>query len=144
MDNRKKLVCKKAKMATHINVIFNIIDWILFLVFSILAAHFMIDVIDQYQDKATSFSQSLEHITKMPTIVMCIEGNIISNYDKDIKLDYYAEGRYFANKEKLKEKRTYALTTVNETFRVLQVQDKCLMLESNLTSPWIKKDCIEI
>ena len=77
MDKRKKLVCKKAKMATRINVIFNIIDWILFLVFSILAAHFMIDVIDQYQDKATSFSQSLEHITKMPTIVMCIEGNII-------------------------------------------------------------------
>ena len=109
MDSKKKLVCKKAKMVTRINAIFNCIDWILFLGFSILAAHFMIDVIHQYQTKATSFSQSLEPIAKMPTIVMCIEGDIISKYGKEIKLDYYAEGRLFAYKEKLKENRTYVL-----------------------------------
>ena len=66
----------------------------------------------------------------------CIEGDIISKYGKEITLDYYAEGRFFAYKEKLKENKTYALTTVNETFRALQVLDKCIMLESNLTSPY--------
>ena len=75
--NNKRL-CRKTIWTRRINVIFNSIDWILFLGFSILAAHFMIGVIDQYQEKTTSFSQSLEPITKMPTIVMCIEGDQIN------------------------------------------------------------------
>ena len=121
-------------LARSIDLFFSAVDWTLFLGFSMLAAHFMINVIHQYQVKATSFSQSLEPIAKMPTIVMCIEGNIISKYGKEVKLDYYAEGRFFDKKQKLKENRTYTLTAVNETFRALQVQDKCIMLESNLTS----------
>ena len=109
MAKEKKIRSNKIILGRNVNIFFAAVDWILFLGFSILAAHFMIDVIHQYQTKATSFSQSLEPIAKMPTIVMCIEGDIISKYGKEIKLDYYAEGRLFAYKEKLKENRTYVL-----------------------------------
>ena len=91
MADMKKLLCGKARMAQNINVIFKSIDWIFFLSFSILAANFMIDVINQYQAKATSFSQSTESITKLPSIVMCIEGNHISNYTKEIQFNYGVE-----------------------------------------------------
>ena len=134
MNDKDKSRKHKVILAKSIDLFFIVVDWTLFLGFSMLAAHFMIDVIHQYQDKATSFSQSLEPIVKMPTIVMCVEGNIISNYGKEIKLDYFAEGKFLNMKQKLKENRTYTLTAVNETFRALQVQDKCIMLESNLTS----------
>ena len=134
--NNKRL-CRKTIWTRRINVIFNSIDWILFLGFSILAAHFMIGVIDQYQEKTTSFSQSLEPITKMPTIVMCIEGDQITNYKREVKLDYYAEARYVLKRENIKEQRRYVLTDArNETFQVLQVMDKCIMMESNLTLPY--------
>ena len=136
MADMKKLLCGKARMAQNINVIFKSIDWIFFLSFSILAANFMIDVINQYQAKATSFSQSTESITKLPSIVMCIEGNQISNYSNEIHLNYAAEGKYKFYKNDIKENHEYDLNQVNETFRVFQVLDKCLMLESNLSLPY--------
>ena len=136
MADKKKLICGKARMAQNINVIFNGIDWILFLSFSLLAANFMIDVINQYQAKATSFTQSMEPITNMPSIVMCIEGNQISNYSNEIHLNYAAEGKYKFYKNDIKENHEYDLNQVNETFRVFQVLDKCLMLESNLSLPY--------
>ena len=136
MADMKKLLCGKARMAQNINVIFKSIDWIFFLSFSILAANFMIDVINQYQAKATSFSQSTESITKLPSIVMCIEGNHISNYTKEIQFNYGVEGKDRFHKNGIKEYHDYDFKQVNETFRVFQVLDKCIMLESNLSLPY--------
>ena len=136
MGSKRKLICRKARVAKRINVIFDSIDWLLFLGFAILAAHFMIGVIDQYQEKTTSFSQSLRPITKMPTILICIEGDPISNYKEDVKLGYSAEVREWIHKDNIKENETYVFKDANETFQVYQVQDKCVMIESNLTSPY--------
>ena len=123
-------------LGRNVNIFFAAVDWILFLGFSILAAHFMIDVRANYQEKTTSFSQALEPITKMPTIVICIEGDPITNFKEDVKLDYNAEARYIISKKNVKENKRHVLKDVNETFQVYQVQDKCIMAESNLTSPY--------
>ena len=136
MTNASKSVCKKSTMAKRIGTIIIIADWILFLGFGALASHFMLSVIDHFQAKTTSFSQSLEPITKLPTILMCIEGSRIFNYSKLITLSYSNQGRYYEKIENIKENEIYHFKHGNETFQVVQAQDKCLKLESNLTSPY--------
>ena len=135
MGHKRKLVCKKAKIAKRINVVFTGIDWILFLGFSILAAHFMIGVLDHYQAKTTSFTKSLEPITSLPTIVMCIEtGARIYDFEKLVKLSYIAEGSKVVKIDNVKENEIYDLKGANEIMQVIQVEEKCIMLSSNLTS----------
>ena len=75
MTKEEKIRSNKIILGRTVIIFFAAVDWIVFVGFSILAAHFMIDVLANYQAKTTSFSQSLEPILKMPTIVMCIEGH---------------------------------------------------------------------
>ena len=123
-------------MVRCMKVIFIAIEWTLFLGFCFVAVYFGNSVFDDYQAKTTSFSQSLEPITKLPTISMCIEGSRIFNYSKLITLSYSNQGRYYEKIENIKENEIYHFKHGNETFQVVQAQDKCLKLESNLTSPY--------
>ena len=136
MTKASNSICKKSTMAKRIGIIVIIVDWILFLGFGALASHFMLSVIDHFQAKTTSFSQSLEPITKLPTILMCIEGSRIFNYSNLITLSYSNQGRYYEKIENIKENEIYHFKYGNESFQVVQAQDKCLKLESNLTSPY--------
>ena len=136
MNKEEKIRSNKIILGRTVIIFFAAVDWIMFVGFSILAAHFMIDVLANYQAKTTSFSQSLEPILKMPTIVMCVEGHQISNFKEDIKLGYHAKAKKYIAIKNIKEHKKYILKDANETFQVLQVRENCIRLESNLTWPY--------
>ena len=53
-----------------IDVFFKGLEWLLYIGFSIIAMLFMKNVLEQYQAKNTFMGQTLEDITKLPTIVL--------------------------------------------------------------------------
>ena len=89
-SKKRKLICQKPRLGKRIKVIFKGIDWALFIGFCFLAGHFMKNVIDEYQAKKTSFTQSLEPITKLPTVVLCSESPYSWVYGTDVKISYQA------------------------------------------------------
>ena len=66
---------KKASSGKRIDVFFNIIEWSIYIGFCILAGLFVKDVWNQFHAKETFMGQSLQPITKLPTIVFCLESN---------------------------------------------------------------------
>ena len=69
---KSKMKSKERKLDYSNYNIFKGLDWALFIEFCILAGHLMSSVIDHYQEKKTSFTQTLKPITKLPTFAICI------------------------------------------------------------------------
>ena len=77
-----KMTCKtqsikNTQFKQKIGVIFKLAEWLIYLAFCIVAGLFVKDVLDQFQAKATFMGQSLKSITKLPTVVFCLQ----SKYD---------------------------------------------------------------
>ena len=85
---KKSKVTNKAMLGNRLRVIFKSINCILFVLFCVLAGYFLTNVIDQYQAKKTNLAQSLEPITKLPTIVFCLKSDMTWIYGENIKISY--------------------------------------------------------
>ena len=72
--NRRTSKPKKVKKGKRITIILNVIEWSLYIVFSVLAVLFMKDVWDQFQAKETFMAQSLEPMTEFPSLTLCLVG----------------------------------------------------------------------
>ena len=89
----KNYIFKYISSLKPIEIIFKGIKLMFFLVLFALAGIFTKDVIQQFQAKDTFIGQSLKNITKLPTIVVCLETEYIWEFggtlsDNDIAIDY--------------------------------------------------------
>ena len=57
----------------RLDVLFNIIEWSIYICFCVLAAIFMKDVWDQFHAKETFMGQSLEPFTELPSVILCLK-----------------------------------------------------------------------
>ena len=139
-SKKRKLICQKTRMGKRIKVIFKGIDWALFIGFCFLAGHFMKNVIDEYQAKKTSFTQSLEPITKLPTVVLCLESDYAWVYGSEVNISYMAQN----NDVSLKENQKYDLIDDNEVVEFNQFDGKCFKINSTLMEPFEQSHSREI
>ena len=121
--NKRTSKPKKVKYGKRIAIIFNVIEWSLYIVFSILAALFMKDVWDQYQIKETFMGQSLEPMTKFPSLTLCLKS---FSYKDMGKIRVAKDGYY----KTLKENETlYGLDENNSSVILHQVSSGCFRLK---------------
>ena len=125
---KRKCICQNPRLGKSIKVFFKVVDWVLFIGFCILACYFMKNVIDEYQAKKTSFTQSLEPITKLPTIVICLESSFNWLYGKEVNISY----RTPHTEVSLEENQKYDLRDDNEVVEVNQYDGKCFKINSTI------------
>ena len=128
---------RKLKFRKTFRFIFKTINFTLFVGFCVLAGYFMTNVIDLYQEKKTNLAQSLEPITKLPTIVFCLKSDMDWVYGKNINISY--EGSNFEVNH-LQEFKRYFIQEANETVQVVQFSDECFKINSTLISPFKQGD----
>ena len=133
---RRIFVCQKPRLlGEQIMIIFKVIDWVLFMGFCFLAGHFMKNVIVEYGAKKTSFTQSLEPITKLPTVVICLEkeNDFIWVYGKEVNISYMTPNKGWFS---LKENKKHDLRDDNEVVEINQFDDNCFKINSTLLKPF--------
>ena len=69
--NGEEVTKDMKKVDNKLDLIFIVIDWMIYIGLFLFAGIFMKDVIGQYQAKVTFMGQTLEPITEVPTIVLC-------------------------------------------------------------------------
>ena len=116
--NHQKSSVKKLRK-NLIRKSFKVLDWTLFIGFCMLAGHFMIGVIAEYQAKKSGFAQSLEPIKELPTIVFCLDGTKTWRYGEMLNISYYAKGKYINN---LNAGKVYEVESGSETVQVEQIR----------------------
>ena len=119
-------------LGKHIKLIFKIFDWAVFVGLCFLAGYFMNNVIVEYQAKKTSFTQSLEPIIKLPTVVICLESEFAWMYDKYINITYWTPNTIVS----LIENQKYELKDDNEVVEVNQFEQRCYKINSTLVKPF--------
>ena len=81
-----------------LDVLFKGIEWLLHIGFSIIAIVFMKNVFEQYKAKDTFMGQSLEDISKLPTIVLCLETEYAWDYTSGLLvIQYGIDGQHLQN-----------------------------------------------
>ena len=132
----KSKVTKKSMLGNRLRVVFKSINCILFVLFCTLAGYFLLNVIDQYQAKKTNLAQSLEPITKLPTIVLCLSSQSWI-YGQNINISYEV-GSFWL--DILEAGKQYHLEEANEIVQLVQFSEKCLKINSTLTSSFKQGD----
>ena len=80
-----EIVCKR--MADKVQTKFyKFVEWVVFICLLGLAAYFMIGVLEHYFSKKSSFTQSENQISELPTITMCFSSN--GEFDGDVELKF--------------------------------------------------------
>ena len=129
---KRKLICQKPRLGKRMKQIFKGLDWTLFVGFCLLACHFMNNVIVEYQAKKTSFTQSLEPITKLPTVVICLESEYSWVYGKEVNITYETPHTDVS----LEENQKYDLKDDHEVVEINQYDDQCYKINSTLMEPF--------
>ena len=129
--NKRTTKPKKVNSGKKVDILFNIIQWSLYLVFFVLAAFFVKDVLDQYQAKETFMGQSLEPFTELPSLVLCLSTKYSWSYsEKVIKIkytdDFNPRGRVYVT---LEENQTMILPGANESIILNQVKSDCFRVK---------------
>ena len=138
MKNKKRSSQpKRINSDKAIDAIFSVIEWSIFSIFCILAAYFMNGVLTQYQAKDTFMAQSLQPITKLPTIVICLESNY--SWDFTTGLVYVDYGMVEISYEGLKENATVRVAKSNESVTLNQITHRCLKIKSEVGSKEVLK-----
>ena len=137
--NKRTSKPKKVNSGKKVGILFNVIEWSLYVVFSILAASFVKDVLDQYQAKETSMGQSLEPFSELPSIVLCLSTKYTWSYsEKIIKIRYFDDfnprGAFYVT---LEENKTMSLPGANESIVLDQVKTDCFRVKL-IPGPTIK------
>ena len=131
-SKKRKMICQKTLLGKRMKVIFKGLDWTLFIGFCILAGHFMNNVIVEYQAKKTSFTHSLEPITKLPTIVLCLESGYTWKYGTQVNILYQTPNTFVS----LKENQKNDLRDDHEVVEVNQFEVRCYKINSTLMEPF--------
>ena len=124
---------QKFHFVVTIGTLFKGIEWFIYLVFCIIAGTFMKDVLDQFHTKATFMGQSLEPITKLPTIVFCVNSKLSWNSMSSkgqVKVKYYTD----VTNQVLKEYESMDFQETNETIFLQQYSGKCVQVKSEIKS----------
>ena len=126
-----KMGFQKGKLGKRTKAVLRGIDWGMFLAFCILSGHLMNNVIDQYQAKKTSISESLEPIKELPTIVACIDSLKTWAFWKDVNISYNYATNLWLNQ--MEEGKIYNLSVANEMVQALKFNDQCFKISSRAT-----------
>ena len=132
-SKKRKLICQKTRMGKRIKIFFKGIDWALFIGFCFLAGHFMKNVIDEYQAKKTSFTQSLEPITKLPSVVLCMKSSLDWTYGIHINISYWGNHDHIFD---MIENKRYLLQDEAEVVEVNQFGAECFKINSTIMQPF--------
>ena len=97
--NKRTSKPRKVKSGKRVAIIFNVVEWLLYIVFSVLAALFVKDVWVQFQAKDTFMGQSLEPMTEFPSIVFCLDKYSWNYRDGIIKIQATLDNGYNTLKE---------------------------------------------
>ena len=142
-DSRSKNYLFKSVFSLKpIEIIFKVIKLIFFLILFASAGIFTKDVIQQFQAKDTFIGQSLKNITKLPTIVVCLETEYIWEFggtDNIIAIDYGisvspADVTYMT----LEKNTQHRLKGKNETVFLEQINENCFKVNSTVGSAFNK------
>ena len=138
----KNPLFKSISSLKPIEIIFKVIKLIFFLILFASAGIFTKDVIQQFQAKDTFIGQSLKNITKLPTIVVCLETEYIWEFggtDNIIAIDYGisvspADVTYIT----LEKNTQHLLKGKNETVFLEQINENCFKVNSTVGSTFNK------
>ena len=140
----KNYLFKSISSLKPIEIIFKAIKLIFFLILFASAGIFTKDVIQQFQAKDTFIGQSLKNITKLPTIVVCLETEYIWEFgsteaDNIIAIDYGisvspADVTYIT----LEKNTPHQLKDKNETVFLEQINENCFKVNSTVGSTFNK------
>ena len=115
------------KSGKRASVIFNVIEWSLFIVFSVLAALFVKDVWVQFQAKETFMGQSLEPMTKLPSMTLCTKpswSHSWSHSEGIIKINTFINRTW----KTLKENEILYYDSYGSGIVLYQISDDCFWL----------------
>ena len=90
-----KLVCHEMMGTTQHFIYFQFIEWSLFIGLCGLSAFFMHGVLDNYFSRKTSFAQSEESVTELPTITFCFPESNSPNIEYRYGIDFVIEYKLF-------------------------------------------------
>ena len=113
---------------------FKIIEWSFFITLCIIAGMFTKDVIQQFQAKKTIMAQSLIDITKLPTIVFCMNWGLWNFSDKKTVNITYRIFPFQNERTHLLEKEPSHFKTTDETVMFEQINSWCFKLNGTLGS----------
>ena len=96
----------------YLRCLFITVRWSAYCIFCVVAGYFMKDVIDQYQAKETYLGQSLKPITKIPTLVFCLDTQEKLQYGEDIRILYENNRKILQMGPQCFPNETIELTTI--------------------------------
>ena len=129
--SKRSLKPKKGVIRRRIEVSFKCIEWFIYIGFCILAGLFVKDVFDQYQSKDTFMGQSLQPITKLPTIVFCFTKYSWDYNEGKVKVFYSTR---FNDYNCIKANESLHLDGGNETVNWEQMTNQCFMINNVISS----------
>ena len=124
---KKTTQVKRAYFDKLLNQFFNVVEWAIYIVFCIIAVYFMQDALNQYQAKDTFMAQSLKPISKLPTIVACVNSNKAYQYGTTLKILYGKD-----KLSELKENQSLFIESTNETITFQQMKVNCFGISSTI------------
>ena len=123
---------KTSHIGMVIDVLFKGIEWLLYIGFSIIAMIFMKNVLEQYQAKNTFMGQSLEDISELPTIIICLDTEYAWDYSSGfLVIQYGIDGKDLQN---LTVNQPLFFEETNETVILEQFSEECYRLNSSIES----------
>ena len=108
------------------------LKWTIYIGFGFIAGLFMKDVLKQYQSKDTFMGQSLEPISKLPTVVICLDSRYYWSYSNGFVVMEYAVDTF--NFKILKENEILYMEEGNETVFFEQYSEFCFKMKVNTGS----------
>ena len=132
---------QKALQSSWITIISKSIQWIVFIVLCLIAGLFTKDVIQQFEAKDKFMGQSLKNITRLPTVVICLDTSWPLTLNKDFGIRYevtmmtnaYHDLEYYIW---LEEKKSNFMENVNETVMVERIGERCFKVNSTIDSTY--------
>ena len=128
-SKKKKKISKREDFDNKVHFIIFGIEWLVYLGFCLLAGYFMKDVIEQFQAKETFMGQSLEPITELPTVAICMN-NGTWQFDEHLRLIYQVDEE--DEKHLMTENISIYIPRENETVIFQQISQSCLKISSQV------------
>ena len=132
MNKKRSSKPKMTLKSKRIDFVFRMVEWLIYVGFTILAGLFMKGVLNQYQSKNTFMAQSFEPITRMPTIVICFNSKHHWKYDEEVTISYRITG--YHDKVVLKQHEIVLLQEDGQSVVLEQFTFNCFRLNSSLKS----------
>lgn len=124
---KNRSIHRRFRYDKKIDVLFKGVEWLIYSGFCMIAAHFMYDVLEQYQKKDTFMGQSLEPIDKLPTIIFCLDTR--SSWLLNMtEISYKIRNHYHI----LRENETLFFNETGETVALEQTYNSCFKVMTSI------------